>query len=67
MTQRRSGERDAFGGCGRAQWYGDTSIVQNRAPVIDVYESLAYTAPGFIAHQSALKGGTQLPVPQFDR
>ncbi|MDR2036742.1 MAG: Gfo/Idh/MocA family oxidoreductase [Bacteroidales bacterium] len=43
------------------------SIVRNREPLINVYEALAYTAPGFVAHQSALKGGIQLPVPQFDR
>jgi len=27
---------------------------------------VAYTAPGIVAHQSALKGGLQLKVPSFD-
>lgn len=43
------------------------AIVEDREPVIDIYESLAMTVPGIIAHQSALKGGEQLKVPGFDR
>ena len=43
------------------------AIVEDREPAIDIYESLAMTVPGIIAHQSALKGGEQLPVPGFDR
>ncbi len=43
------------------------AIVEDREPAIDIYESLAMTVPGIIAHQSALKGGEQLPVPSFDR
>jgi phage tail protein X len=31
-----------------------------------VYEAVAYTAPGIVAHQSALKGGVQLEIPSFD-
>ncbi len=42
------------------------SIVENREPAIDVYESLAMTAPGIVAHQSAFKSGEQLKVPSFD-
>jgi predicted dehydrogenase len=42
------------------------ALVENREPAIDVYESLAMTAPGIVAHQSALKGGEQLKVPNFD-
>ena len=41
------------------------AIVEDREPAIDIYESLAMTVPGIIAHQSALKGGEQLPVPSF--
>jgi hypothetical protein len=33
---------------------------------VDVYEALAYTAPGIVAHQSALKDGERLKVPSFD-
>ena len=43
------------------------ALVEDREPAIDVYESLAMTAPGIVAHQSALKNGEQLPVPNFDR
>ncbi len=42
------------------------ALVENREPAIDVYESLAMTAPGIVAHQSAFKGGEQLKVPDFD-
>ncbi|HNS20717.1 MAG TPA: Gfo/Idh/MocA family oxidoreductase [Sedimentisphaerales bacterium] len=44
-----------------------TSILQDRQPMVDVYEALAMTVPGIIAHQSALKGGETLQVPQFDK
>jgi hypothetical protein len=43
-----------------------TALVEDREPAIDVYEALAMTAPGIVAHQSALKGGQQLKVPSFD-
>ncbi len=43
------------------------ALVEDREPVIDVYESLAMTVPGIVAHQSALKGGEQMTVPSFDR
>ncbi len=42
------------------------ALVEGREPTIDVYESLAMTAPGIVAHQSALKAGEQLKVPSFD-
>jgi hypothetical protein len=34
---------------------------------VDVYEAVAFTAPGIVAHQSALKGGEQMKIPSFDR
>jgi len=43
-----------------------TAILQDREPLVNVYEALAMTVPGIIAHQSALKGGERLTVPQFD-
>ncbi len=43
------------------------ALVENREPTVDVYESLAMTAPGIVAHQSAFKGGEQLKVPSYDR
>ena len=42
------------------------ALVNNRKPAVDVYEAVAYTAPGIVAHESALKGGEQLRIPQFD-
>jgi predicted dehydrogenase len=43
------------------------AVLRGRKPTVDVYEAVAYTAPGIVAHQSALKNGEQLNVPQFDR
>ncbi len=44
-----------------------SALVEDRQPAIDVYEALAYTVPGIIAHESALRGGETLKIPQFDR
>jgi len=43
------------------------ALVSGRRPVIDVHEALAYTAPGIIAHRSALEGGKTLKIPDFGR
>jgi predicted dehydrogenase len=43
------------------------ALVEDREPAIDLYESLAMTVPGIVAHQSAFKDGQQLAVPQFER
>ena len=42
------------------------ALVRGRRPSVDVHEALAYTAPGILAHQSALKGGLQMKIPSFD-
>ena len=42
------------------------ALLEGREPEIDLYESLAMTVPGIVAHQSAFKDGEQLTVPQFD-
>jgi len=44
-----------------------TAILQDREPMVNVYEALAMTVPGVVAHQSALKGGETLKIPQFDK
>jgi len=44
-----------------------TAILEDREPLVNVYEALAMTVPGIVAHQSALKGGETLPIPQYDR
>ncbi|MCC6698004.1 MAG: Gfo/Idh/MocA family oxidoreductase [Candidatus Hydrogenedentes bacterium] len=43
------------------------ALVNGRRPAVDVYEALAYTVPGIIAHQSALRDGEYMKIPQFDR
>lgn len=43
------------------------ALVHHRRPDVDVYEALAYTVPGIIAHQSALEHGAQKNIPQFPR
>ena len=42
-----------------------TAILEDRDPLINVYEALAMTVPGIIAHQSSLKDGERLLVPQL--
>jgi len=42
------------------------AVINRRRPAVDVYEAIAYTAPGIVAHQSALKDGERLKVPSFD-
>ncbi|HLV79356.1 MAG TPA: hypothetical protein VKT32_03710, partial [Chthonomonadaceae bacterium] len=44
-----------------------SALQEARRPAIDIYEALAYTAPGIVAHESALKGGELLSVPSFDK
>src|SRR5688572_3162470 len=42
-----------------------TAILQNRTPLIDINQSLNMTVAGIVAHQSALKNGELLKIPQF--
>ena len=42
------------------------ALINKRRPSIDIYEALAFTVPGIIAHQSALRGGKQMKIPVFD-
>jgi predicted dehydrogenase len=42
------------------------SVIKNRKPLVDIYAAIACTAPGIVAHQSALQGGKQLKIPSFD-
>ena len=42
-----------------------TSILEDREPMVNVYEALAMTVPGVVAHQSALRDGETLKIPQF--
>jgi len=42
-----------------------TAILQNRKPLIDIVQALNMTVSGIVAHQSALKGGELLKIPQY--
>lgn len=42
-----------------------TACVEQRQPRINVWEAVRYTAPGIVAHQSALRDGELLPVPDW--
>jgi hypothetical protein len=44
-----------------------SAILEDRPPLVDIYESLAMTLPGIVAHDSALRGGERLKIPQYDR
>ncbi len=39
------------------------ALAEGRQPSVDLDVALAMTVPGIVAHQSALKGGEQLKVP----
>lgn len=41
------------------------SILLNKKPIVDVSEALNMTLAGVIAHQSALKGGEWMKIPQY--
>jgi predicted dehydrogenase len=42
-----------------------TAIVEDRQPSVNVWEAAAYTVPGIIAHESALRGGACLKIPDY--
>ena len=43
------------------------AIVEDRTPAVDVYEAIAYTLPGIVAHQSALRGGEVLKIRDYGK
>jgi predicted dehydrogenase len=43
------------------------SIVDGRMPCVNVYEAVAFCAPGIVAHKSCLGNGERLRIPQFDK
>jgi predicted dehydrogenase len=42
-----------------------TSILEDRKPIVDIIAALNMTVAGVVAHQSALKGGELMKIPQF--
>ena len=43
------------------------AILEDRHPEVNAWEAAAYTAPGLVAHQSALEGGKTLNIPDFGK
>jgi predicted dehydrogenase len=41
------------------------AILENRKPLVDVVQALNLTVPGIIAHQSALKDGEPMKIPEY--
>ena len=44
-----------------------TAVREGRWPAVNVYEAVAYTAPGICAHESALRHGEWVAIPDFGR
>ena len=42
-----------------------SAIQEDRQPEVNIWEAIAYTLPGIIAHQSALVGGRCMKIPDF--
>jgi predicted dehydrogenase len=42
-----------------------SALLQSRKPLVDITQALAMTAAGIVAHQSALKDGESLKIPQY--
>jgi predicted dehydrogenase len=42
-----------------------TAILQDRKPLVDVAQALNMTVAGYVAHQSALKDGERMKIPQY--
>ncbi|MCS6951632.1 MAG: Gfo/Idh/MocA family oxidoreductase [Bryobacterales bacterium] len=43
------------------------SIVEDRHPSVNIWEAIAYTLPGIVAHQSALRGGEPMKIRDYGR
>jgi hypothetical protein len=39
------------------------ACIKGRKPAVDIVEALAYTVPGIIAHESAMKHGERMKIP----
>lgn len=42
-----------------------SALREDRHPAIDIWESIAYTLPGIVAHQSALDGGRSMKIRDY--
>ena len=41
------------------------SIIEDRKPLVDIATALNITVPGLVAHQSALRDGEMMKIPQY--
>ena len=44
-----------------------SAIVEDRHPAVNIWEAIAYTLPGIVAHQSALRGGETLKIRDYGK
>lgn len=44
-----------------------SAIREDRHPAVDVYEAIAYTAPGIAAHASAMRGGATVKIKDYGK
>jgi predicted dehydrogenase len=44
-----------------------SAIAGRRTPEVNVWEALAYTVPGIVAHQSALRGGQTMKIKDYGK
>ena len=42
-----------------------SAILEDRQPLVNVWEAVAMTVPGIVAHSSASKDGERMTIPQF--
>lgn len=42
-----------------------SAVAEDRLPSIHVWEAIAYNVPGLVAHQSALRGGELMKIPDY--
>jgi predicted dehydrogenase len=42
-----------------------SAIVEDRHPAVNIWEAIAYTLPGIVAHKSALRGGEVLKIKDY--
>ncbi|MDH7568393.1 MAG: hypothetical protein QHJ73_02235, partial [Armatimonadota bacterium] len=67
--QGQASDSEVYGGHGGSHAYLVNEFVEaiagGRRPVIHAWEAARYFAPGVVAHQSALRGGELLKVPDW--
>lgn len=44
-----------------------SAIIEDRHPTVNIWEAIAYTLPGIVAHQSALEGGRRLTIRDYGK